>query len=138
MTREVLVRTLARLERYLEDLRPHRGKSGEEVRESPYEVERLLELLVQAAVDIVTHELAERDVTPASYRDAFLEAGRSGLLPDALSARLADAAGLRNVLAHLYEDIDYDIVAASIGRALNDFGAFLEHYRERLGSGDGG
>lgn len=72
MTREVLVRKLARLERYLEDLRPHRGKSGEEVRESPY------------------------------------------------------------------EDIDYEIVAASIGRALDDFGAFLEHYRGRLGGGEGG
>jgi len=138
MTREVLVRKLARLERYLDDLRPHRGKSGEEVRESPYEVERLLELLVQSAVDVVTHELAERGKTPASYRDAFQEAGRAGLLPDALAERLADAAGLRNVLAHLYEDIDYDIVAASIGRALDDFGAFLEHYRGRLASGEEG
>ena len=42
----------------------------------------------------------------------------------ALAGRLADAAGLRNVLVHLYEDIDYEIVAASVERALEDFGEF--------------
>lgn len=132
MTREVLARKLASLERYLDDLRPHRGASADELRKDPYRVERLLELLIEVAVDVVSHELAERDVTPESYRDAFGRAGDAELLPRALADRLRDAAGLRNVLVHMYDEIDYDIVADSVDRALDDFGLFLELYRERL------
>lgn len=138
MTREVLLRKLARLRTYLEDLRPHRGRSPGELADDPYEVERLLELLVQVAVDIVTHELAEGGVVPESYRIAFLEAGRAGLIPEELAASLADAAGLRNVLVHLYEDIDYEIVAESVARALADFTRFQEVYSARgAEAGDG-
>ena len=72
MTAEVLARKLAVLERYLEDLRSHQGKSVEEVQRDPYEIERLLELVVQVAVDIISHDLAERGTTPVSYRDGFL------------------------------------------------------------------
>lgn len=132
MTREVLARKLASLERYLEDLRPHRGRAADELRRDPYEVERLLELVVQVAVDILSHELAERSVTPESYRDAFLCAADAELIPGDLADRLAGAAGLRNVLVHMYDDIDYEIVAASVSRALDDFGRFLDLYRERL------
>lgn len=132
MTREVLARKLASLERYLDDLRPHRGVSAGELRDDPYRVERLLELVVQVAVDVVTHELAERRVTPDSYRDAFRQAGRAELIPDELAGRLADAAGLRNVLVHMYDDIDYEVVAPSVDRALDDFTSFLELYRDRL------
>ena len=132
MTRDVLVRKLAALERYLKDLRPHAGKSAAEVRADPYEVERLLELVVQVAADILTHELSERGTTPESYRDTFLRSADAGLLPADHAERLADAAGLRNVLVHMYEKIDYEIVAKSVERALEEFGAFLDLYRARL------
>lgn len=132
MTRDVLLRKLDRLRAYLADLEPHADRSAEEIADDAYEVERLLELLVQVAVDIVTHELAERGVVPGTYRKAFLLAGDEGLIPDDLAASLADAAGLRNVLVHLYEDIDYEIVAASIGRALEDFARFLDIYARRV------
>ena len=56
----------------------------------------------------------------------------AGILPEALAARLADAAGLRNILVHMYETIDYEIVAASLSPALEDFGDLLDLYRKRL------
>lgn len=132
MTRDVLARKLERLRTYLADLAPHAGKSVDEVREDSYEIERLLELLVQVAVDIVSHELAERGAVPESYRDTFIRAGEQGLLPTDLAESLADAAGLRNVLVHLYETIDYEIVTSSIDEALRDFGRFLDLYNARL------
>lgn len=132
MTRDVLVRKLSRLRVYLEDLAPHVGRSAEDVIDDPYEIERLLELLVQVAVDVIGHELAERGVVPESYRQTFLLAAEHGLLPADLAESLADAAGLRNVLVHLYEDIDYGIVAASIDRAMADFTRLLELYSARL------
>jgi len=132
VTRDVLARKLHRLRTYLEDLAPHEGRSANEILDDPYEVERLLELLVQAAVDLVGHELAERGIVPESYRQSFQLAGKHGLLPSDLASSLADAAGLRNILVHLYEEIDYAIVAASVDRALDDFERFAEVYATRL------
>lgn len=132
MSPEVLARKLDRLRAFLSDLRPHRDRSAADVRQDPYEVERLLELLVQVSVDVLAHQLAERSVTPDSYRAVFEHAGQEGLIAQDLASRLADAAGLRNVLVHLYEEIDYEIVATSIGRAIDDFGELLEALLDRL------
>lgn len=54
------------------------------------------------------------------------------MLPTDLAGHLARAARLRNILVHLYEDIDYDIVAKSIDPTIDDFGAFVRHLQERL------
>lgn len=140
MSPDVLARKLERIAEYLSVLEAHRGRSAQNLRDDPYEVERLLELLVQVATDIVAHLLAEGGATPSSYRGVFEEGGRRELLPTELADRLADAAGLRNVLVHMYEDIDYGIVAASIGRALEDFNEFLRIFQKRLeeeSSGEG-
>jgi uncharacterized protein YutE (UPF0331/DUF86 family) len=132
MSPDVLARKLLSLRTLLADLEPHSGKSVEEVQADRYEIERILELLVQVAVDMVLHDLAERRVPAESYRDAFAQAGRCGILPADLATALADAAGLRNVLVHLYDRIDYAIVAASIDRSLTEFGRFAALYAERL------
>jgi uncharacterized protein YutE (UPF0331/DUF86 family) len=95
-------------------------------------VERVLELLVQVAVDITAHLVVEQGASPASYRETFVEAGRKGLVPEGLAAKLAAAAGLRNILVHLYENIDYEIVANSIGSALGDFHELLQILEKRL------
>lgn len=132
MSPEVLARKLERLATYLADLEPHRGRTGAEIRQDPYEVERLLELLVQVAVDVLAHLLSEQGITPASYRETFEEAGAQGLIPEPLASRLSGAAGLRNVLVHLYEEIDYEIVARSIENAARDFRELLRVLEGRL------
>ena len=101
---------MGRLSGYLDDLSAHRGRAAAEIAGVPYELERLLELIVQVAADILSHVLAERGASPESYRASFELAGEQGLLPTDLASRLARAAGLHNILVHLYEDIDYDII----------------------------
>lgn len=132
MSPDVLSRKLERLTKLLDDLESHSGRTGVEIEDDPYAVERILELLVQVALDIVAHLLAEAGTTASSYRAAFELAGKSGILPVHLAGRLANAAGPRNVLVHLYEDVDYEIVAASIQPALDDFGAFRREMEARL------
>lgn len=132
MSPDVLARKLERLRKYLDDLAVHRDRTARDVADDPYAVERLLELVVQVAVDILSHQLAERGLSPESYRDTFELAGTEALLPEDLADRLSRSAGLRNILVHLYEDIDYEIVAASIPAALDDFGLLLEELEEDL------
>ena len=42
-----------------------------------------------------------------------------------LAQRLKPAVGLRNVLVHLYADIDVEIVADSIAEVLEHFGEYV-------------
>jgi uncharacterized protein YutE (UPF0331/DUF86 family) len=49
----------------------------------------------------------------------------------ALSKRLALSAGLRNILVHEYEEIDYSILHDSIPAAIADFSKFLDELSQK-------
>jgi uncharacterized protein YutE (UPF0331/DUF86 family) len=133
MAPEVLLRKLSTIRQLLHDLEPYRQASFDAVVAEHYKLERLLELLVMVASDVLNHLLGEQGITPNSYRATFRLAGRHGLLPEALATRLQEAASMRNVLVHLYEDIDYHILHRSIPLALQDFAAFIVALETHLG-----
>jgi uncharacterized protein YutE (UPF0331/DUF86 family) len=81
MPREVLLRKLAYVRRLLHDLGAFAEASQSEIEVQHYTVERIIELLVAVMSDLLFHMLAERGLQPASYRDAFRQAGAAGLLP---------------------------------------------------------
>ncbi len=64
-------------------------------------------LSIQAAIDIAHHLIAQRGLrTPATYREAFEILSEAAVLPVELGDDLADLAGFRNVLVHLYWRLD--------------------------------
>lgn len=82
--------------------------------------ERLLQELVEAAIDINTHIIAESgEELPDTYYGSFMALGRLAVLPLDLSLNLAPSAGLRNRLVHEYDSIDDSIVYASIAQAIS-------------------
>ena len=85
---EVILRKLGMLRRLLADLGPFADAPLATVIAEHYKVERILELLVTAAADLLQHLLAERGIVAASYRDAFRQAGAAGLISPELASRL--------------------------------------------------
>lgn len=134
MPSDVLLRKLTYLRQLLDDLQKFENASLDDVCAQHYTVERLFELLVMTTCDILFHELAEQGITPDSYRDAFKQASAHGLLSPDLSANLEKAAGMRNIIVHLYQAIDYSILHKSIRPALRDFKKFLVLFEARLHS----
>ncbi|MBN2392033.1 MAG: DUF86 domain-containing protein [Anaerolineae bacterium] len=134
MPPDVLLRKLTYLRQLLDDLQAFENASLDDVHAHHYTVERLFELLVMTTCDILFHELAEHGITPNSYRDAFKQANAHGLLPPDLSAKLEKAAGMRNIIVHLYQAIDYAILHSSIRPALRDFRKVLVLFETRLHS----
>lgn len=132
MPPDVLLRKLTYLRQLLADLAPYRYVALEEIVAEHYKVERLLELLVMVASDILFHKLAQHGRTPVSYRDAFRMAGEAGLVPTELAASLQEAAGMRSILVHLYERIDYALLQAAIEPALRDFGQLVIIFETEL------
>lgn len=93
--------------------------------------ERALQLAIQAATDIANHLLAEdTDVTPEDYGAAFRALAPLGIIETSLAERLAAAAGLRNILVHMYLDLDHARVWEAIGRIedLVQFAAAIQRY----------
>jgi uncharacterized protein YutE (UPF0331/DUF86 family) len=129
---EVLARKLAKLREFLSDLKKFEDASREVVVNNHYAIERLLQLLVEVATDILAHELSSRGVVPTSYRETIRKGVEEGYLSPELGVRLERATGLRNVLVHLYEELDMDILGDSINPALEDFGEFLRVFQSRL------
>ena len=126
MSPEVKKRKLQKLIQYLNDLKKHENSSFDQFMEHHYEVERIIQLLIENSSDLIFYELSKENVTPDSYREAFILAGEKGILPRQLANNLALASGMRNILVHEYETIDYELVHKSIKTALRDFAEFLK------------
>lgn len=90
---------LAYLERYVrEGWEPYRTQF-----ERRKAAEKLLQEVIEAAIDVNTHLLVELGRgAPRDYHHSFTELGRQGWLPEDLVRGLAPAAGLRNRLVHQY------------------------------------
>lgn len=89
-------------------------------------VERVLTQLVDLAVSVNSHIASARlGRAPASYRESFGLAAQAGVIDTELAARLAPAAGLRNILVYEYTEVDLAQVAAAVPPALRDFSAYV-------------
>lgn len=88
-------------------------------------VESFHALLATAAADLRQHLLAVGGVVAGSHREVFRRVAETGLVDANLGLRLARAAGMRNVLVHLDEQIDLEVARAAIGPALADFAALV-------------
>jgi len=87
--------------------------------------ERWLHLAVESALDIAHHVLADRGgQPPPTYRDAFLQLERLGVLDAELAGRMADWAGLRNVLVHLDVAVDHARLHDIMAHDLDDLERF--------------
>lgn len=86
--------------------------------------ERRLQLAEQACIDIATHLLSELNVRMANeYAGLFPTLAEAGVLDRQLAERLAAAARQRNVLVHLYLDVDDEKVWEALEH-LDDLRAF--------------
>ena len=69
--------------------------------------ERWLQLAIQVCIDLGTQIASEHSAPPPSdYADVFTVLGTAKVLPDELAQRLGQAARQRNLLVHLYMEID--------------------------------
>jgi uncharacterized protein YutE (UPF0331/DUF86 family) len=69
--------------------------------------ERLLQELIEAAIDINTHLIIQQGYdAPEDYYQSFIKLGEIGILQHDLAEALAPSAGLRNRLVHRYDHLD--------------------------------
>ena len=127
---EILRRRIDALLEYLSRLEPFGGMDRQRFIENQNDhhlAERYLHLAIESALDIANHLIAEAGFeAPDTYRDAFAILARHGVLDNELGKRLQTWAGMRNVLVHLYLDIDHGITWDTIRNDLGDLRRLAE------------
>jgi len=69
--------------------------------------ERYLERIIGRMIDINYHILTESgNPSPLDYYHSFTDLGKANIITDGSAKKMAQFAGLRNVLAHEYDFID--------------------------------
>lgn len=92
-----------------------------------------LQMAIQAAIDVALHIISdERAGEPKSYGDTFTLLAQRGMIPGELAAQLKRMAGMRNIIAHAYADIELPEVRHAVENRLGDLLTFVAHIRPLL------
>jgi uncharacterized protein YutE (UPF0331/DUF86 family) len=88
--------------------------------------ERYLERVIGRMIDINFHILAEEEnKMPTDFYNSFIEMGEKKYLSLSFAKKMANSAGLRNRLAHEYDEIDAKKVFAAVKTSLTDIPKYL-------------
>lgn len=96
-------------------------------------VQHYLLLAIEAVIDLGSHVISsEGYAPPAGYADIFRVLRDEQILDERLAGRLMAMARFRNVLVHLYADVDEARVLAILRGSLDDLDAFVSVLRRRF------
>jgi uncharacterized protein YutE (UPF0331/DUF86 family) len=85
-----------------------------------------LQVSIETCIGIANHIIAtERLRSPKDYRDSFEALSEAGILSDDFARTMQELAGLRNLLVHLYWEVDDAMVFDGIRSELGDFETFV-------------
>ena len=134
--KEIVKRKMAIIVRNLKALERVHGCTREEYERDFYmrkATERLLQELIEAAIDINTHIIMESGaMVPDSYYESFLELASLKILPADVARSLAPSAGLRNRLVHEYDTIDDAVVHAAVSEAIGLYTDYLRAIQRHI------
>ncbi|MBT9169729.1 MAG: hypothetical protein DDT18_00064 [Actinobacteria bacterium] len=135
----IVRRKLGVLIENLKALKPIEEMSRTEYSQDVYKrkaTERLLQELIEAAIDINTHLIVQTgSPAPDSYYESFIRVGELKILASDLAERLAPSAGLRNRLVHEYDALDHWLVLEAVKTAGNLYPQYVREIEDYLSSG---
>ncbi|HZJ84691.1 MAG TPA: DUF86 domain-containing protein [Syntrophomonadaceae bacterium] len=125
---ELINEKLIKLITYINEIKetkPNSFKEYEKNSTKRYALERLIQLVIDLALDINNIILSSNNKPPASdYFNSFIDLIELNILEYDFAYDIAPSAGLRNRLVHEYENINDEIVYESIDKVI----AFYSKY----------
>lgn len=132
--KDVVTSKLAAMGAYLEELMPHL----EEYRQGKlplndlriFVIERLFQLIADAAIDINTHVITRGKLESADdYEGTFRVLGKHGIIPAELGEAISGSIGLRNRLVHGYEGVQRKTAMDDIANGIGQYVAYMGHIK---------
>ncbi|MFX1512291.1 MAG: DUF86 domain-containing protein [Promethearchaeota archaeon] len=127
---------LARLEKNIRYLKKYSNINPEEL-ESDWTllsaIERNFQVAIEIVLDIGGMIISEEEQEkPESYRDVILMLGKIGVFSEEFAEKFAPAAGFRNILVHIYEEVQINLVCDFIRDYLSDFDLIAKYFVKYL------
>ncbi|NJK54224.1 MAG: DUF86 domain-containing protein [Leptolyngbyaceae cyanobacterium SU_3_3] len=98
-------------------------------------IERYMEIVIQAAIDInkmLIKHVENIDLERLTNTEVFTLAGELGFISSELATQLALSAGFRNVLAHVYDDIDPEIAYRALQLSVMQYPQYIQQIQTYL------
>lgn len=90
------------------------------------QAERWMHLAAECSIDLANHLIADRAwKSPSTNRETFQVLADNGVLEPDLARQMEGWAGLRNILVHLYLEIDYEKLFEILTKDLPEIEAFV-------------
>jgi|GEM_PF-342702 len=101
-----------------------------------YAVERLMQLIVDLALDInnviLSHQGKPAAIDSFDSFDSFIDLIDCHVLEADFASQIAPSIGLRNRLVHEYEEVDNKIVFSSIDKTVDMYGRYIQEIKKVL------
>ncbi len=127
---------LRELDESLKDWQRYQGFSLEELKKDRDKRNMALHAMlvsIQAAIDVATYLISKEGLgKPMTYRGTFEVLGQAQLIPVELAEELSNLAGFRNVLVHIYWQLDLDQVYGVLQNDLETLKSFLKDVKRLL------
>jgi uncharacterized protein YutE (UPF0331/DUF86 family) len=131
---EIVRRKLAVIIENLKALEPIKDMTHEEYARDLYKrkaAERLLQELIEAAIDINTYIIVQTGHTaPDDYYESFVKMGELRIISLDLANKLAPSAGLRNRLVHEYNQLEHSLVLNAVGMAEEFYSKYVKEIND--------
>ena len=116
--------------KYLSILKSYQDYSRQEIIKSTEKrgaVERYLYLAVQSTIDLAEALASYKNFRkPSTLAESFTILEENDIIESELTQQLIKMVGFRNILAHDYGELDYDIVYDVLQNRLKDIKKFLD------------
>ena len=134
--KEKIARKIRSMKKYVDFLSSHKLITKERLEED-YElrsaIERNLHLAIESALDIGEVIISAEDFEkPEDYRSVILILGKNKVIPRDFAEKFAEAAKFRNILVHMYAEVDVEMVYEILQNNLGDFDEFAKYIARHL------
>lgn len=126
----VIENKISSIQKYLKILERYKNYSREEL-ENNIDIrgaaERYLYLVAQSAIDLAEAVISYKKFRkPGTLAESFDILKEEKIISEDLVEKMIGMVGFRNVVAHDYEKINYDLVHRILHRDIEDIGKFIE------------
>jgi len=133
---EIIINKLIKMEKYISELEKFKPKTFKKYQKDQlkrYAIERLIQLIIDLALDINNILIKKSDRYPAQdYYSSFLELIDLGILSEEFAKDIAPSTGIRNRLVHEYEEVDNKVVYQNLDKLIKYYLSYIKHINQNL------
>ncbi len=134
-TKEKVARKIKNMQGYVDFLKDQPADEEELVKNYLLKsaIERNLQLAIESALDIGEVIISSFNLEkPEDYRSIIIILGKEGIIPEKFAIRFSDAAKLRNILVHMYTEVDPAVISQILENNLDDFDEYARYIARYL------